>query len=73
MKEEKSSKTKEEILSQLYLSAYDLQILLPDLKYNSALKMIEHMIEIMKKEKKYVPPGQTKLALTSIVKRECGF
>lgn len=69
----KSSKTKEEILDQLYLSAYDLQILFPKMAYITALNYIEEKRQEMKEKKLYVPPGKTKLALTKLIKKDCGF
>lgn len=66
-------KTKEEILEQLYLSAYDLQILIPTMTYATALKYIKVARDEMKKKNLLVPEGQTKLALTKIIRKQFGF
>ena len=66
-------KTKEEILEQLYLSAYDLQILIPTMTYATALKYIKAARDEMKKKNLLVPEGQTKLELTKIIRKQFGF
>ena len=66
-------KTKEEILEQLYLSAYDLQILIPTMTYATAIKYIKSAREEMKEKNLLVPEGQTKLALTKIIRKKFGF
>lgn len=68
-----TKKTKDEILKQLYLSAYDLQVLIPTMSYNTALNYIKEKRQEMKEKKLYVPEGQTKLALTKLIKKDCGF
>ncbi len=75
MKEEKKvpDKTKDEILDQLYLSANDLQALIPTMTYATALKYIKQTREEMKEKKLFVPEGQTKVALTKIIRKNFGF
>lgn len=75
MKEEKKvpDKTKEEILEQLYVSAYDLQKLIPGITYATALSYIKSVQKEMKEKKLLVPEGQTKLALTKIIRKKFGF
>ena len=66
-------KTKDDVLNQLYVSAYDMQILNPKMTYANALKYIKEKREEMKKKNLYVPEGQTKVALTKLIKKDCGF
>lgn len=72
-KKEVPSKTQEEILKQLYLSAYDLQGLIPKLSYATALKYIKDARKEMKEKNIFVPESQTKLALTKIIRKKFGF
>ena len=75
MKEENKvpDKTKEEILDQLYISAYDLQKLIPGITYANALAYIKSIQEEMEKKNLFVPSGQTKLALTRLIRKKFGF
>ncbi len=75
MKEEKKvpDKTKEEILNQLYISAYDLQKLIPEITYARALEYIKLAQDEMREKNLLVPDGQTKLALTKIIRKKFGF
>ena len=68
-----NKKTKEEILSQLYVSAYDMQILNPMMSYARALNYIKEKREEMRRKGLYVPYGKTKVALTKLIKKDCGF
>ena len=68
-----TTKTKEEVLNQLYLSAYDMRILNPTMSYPKALAYIEEKRIQMKEKKLFVPEGKTKVALTSLIKKDCGF
>ncbi len=66
-------KTKEQILEQLYITADDLQVLIPEISYSKALKYIKEAREEME-EKKYVIPGERPmLALTKLVRKKFGF
>lgn len=71
--DKKAKKTKEEILEQLYISAYDMQMLNPTMSYAQALSYIKEKRIEMKEKKLYVPTGKTKVALTKLVKKDCGF
>lgn len=73
MKKSDRQKLKEEVLEQTYLSAYDLQILIPTISYRNALNYIKEMQEKMTKQKYRVPPGQTKVALTWMIKEDLGI
>ncbi len=66
-------KAKEEILDQLYISAYDLQVLIPSMSYAKALEYIEKKREEMKEKNMYIPDCRTKLALTKMIRKDCGF
>lgn len=68
----KNDKTVEEILKQQYISAYDLQEIIPHLSYQNALKYIDVFRKKMKEKNFFVPDGKTKVALTKIVKKELG-
>lgn len=70
---ETDKKTKDEVLDQLYLSAYDMQILNPTMTYQKALKYIKSKRTQMKEKNLFVPDGKTKVALTSLVRKDCGF
>lgn len=70
---EKPTKTKEEILDQLYLSADDLKILIPEITYATALKYIKEVREEMKNKNIFLPVSKTKLALTKLVRKKFGF
>lgn len=74
-KQEKSDrqKNKEKILEQLYLSAYDLQILIPTITYRRALDYVNKVREVMEAKGKYVPEGKVKVALTSEIRKKFGF
>ena len=66
-------KTKEEILSQEYLTAYDIQEIIPKMPYMRALKFIKEMQEEMEENNYYVPSGKTKVALTWMIKKKLGL
>ena len=70
---EKPTKTKSEILDQLYLSADDLKILIPGITYATALKYIKEVREEMKSKNIFLPTSKTKLALTKLVRKKFGF
>ena len=61
------------ILEQIYISAYDLQVIMPHLAYNKALEYIETFRKEMKQKNYFVPEGKTKLALTKLVKKKLGI
>lgn len=63
----------EEILNQLYLSANDLMILIPNLNYKKAIKYINEAQEEMREKNYFVPESRTKVALTKILRKKFGF
>lgn len=71
--ENHKQKTKEEILEQLYLSADDLLILIPEISYKTAINYIKDTRLKMKDKNLFLPPGKTKLALTKLIRKDCGF
>jgi hypothetical protein len=66
-------KTNEEILDQQYITATDMQQLIPNLSYPRALKYIEELRFEMKQKGYFVPEGRTKVALTKIFKKKFGI
>ena len=66
-------KTNEEILNQQYITAKDIQQIIPNLGYNSALKYIDDLREEMKTKNYFVPNGKTKVALTKLFKKKFGI
>lgn len=66
-------KTKDEILEQIYITAEDLMILIPSLKYQRALNYIKEVQEEMEQKKYFVPISKNKLALTKLVRKKFGF
>ena len=66
-------KTNEEILNQQYITAKDIQQIIPNLGYNSALSYIEDLRKEMKERNYFVPNGKTKVALTKLFKKKFGI
>lgn len=66
-------KTNEEILDQQYITAKDIQQIIPKLGYAKALKYIEDLREEMKMKNYFVPEGRTKVALTKLFKKKFGI
>ena len=64
---------KEEILNKAYLTAEDLQKLIPELKYGRALDIIKEVREEMKKKNYFIPICRKKLALTKLVRKKMGI
>ena len=65
-------KNSEEILEQIYVSADDLQILMPGASYNQRLNLIKEIRNEMQEKNLYVPSGKILLASTKILKKKCG-
>ena len=63
-------KTPEEILKQQYITARDIQVIIPKLGYTRALSYIEELREEMKEKNYFVPNGRTKVALTKLFKKK---
>lgn len=68
-----TAKTNKEILEQSYITAKDLQVLIPNLGYVKALSYIEQARQEMVKKGYFVPNGKTKVALTKIIKKNYGL
>ena len=66
-------KNSEEILEQIYVSADDLQILMPGASYNQRLNLIKEIRNEMQEKNLYVPSGKILLASTKILKKKCGI
>ena len=64
---------KEEILNKTYLTAEDLQKLIPELKYGRALDIIKEVREEMEKKNYFIPICRKKLALTKLVRKKMGI
>jgi hypothetical protein len=69
----KFDKTADEVLKQKYMSAYDLQIVIPYLSYQKALNYIENFRAEMEEKKYFVPDGKTKVALTRLITKKLGI
>ena len=52
---------------KVYISAKDLQDLIPNLTYDNAIKIINQAREIMKEKNYLIPITRPKVALTKIV------
>lgn len=64
---------KEEILNKAYLTAEDLQKLIPELKYPRALEIIKEVREEMENKNYFIPVCRKKLALTKLVRKKMGI
>ena len=56
-----------------YLTAKDLQEIIPNLTYDNAIKIINEVRKIMKERNYFIPIARTKLALTSLVYENLGI
>ena len=66
-------KTPEEILNQQYITARDMQKVIPKLGYTRALSYVDDLREEMKEKGYFVPDGKTKVALTKLFKKKFGI
>lgn len=66
-------KTNEKILNQMYLSAYDLKELIPEVGIDRCRGYINEVIDEMEEKKLMIPRGKKKLALTSLMKKKFGW
>lgn len=66
-------KSKEEILNQLYLTAEDLITLIPEMKRQRALDIINEVRKEMQEKKYFIPISRKHLALTKLVKKKLGI
>ena len=67
------SKTKDEVLNQIYLDAKDLKILIPGLGIQQCRNLIDEIRQEMAEKNLYVPPVKPRLALTKIIKKKFGL
>jgi hypothetical protein len=58
---------------KLYVTAKDLQQMIPNLGYDKALKIINEARKIMKEKNYLIPVTKEKLALTKIVNEMLGI
>ena len=70
---ENSRPDKNEILEQIYVSADDLEILMPGMVYSQRLALIKEIRKEMEERNIYVPQGRELLASTKILKKKCGI
>ena len=63
----------EKILEQKYITAKDLQKIIPGIGYVSALKLIDKYRKQAEEMNYYNPIGKTKVALTWLVKKDLGI
>ena len=56
-----------------YMTAKDIQELIPGIGYNAALKIINEIRKKMEELNYYVPKGKTKVALTWMIRKELGL
>lgn len=68
-----SSKSIKDILDQQYVTVDDLRIVIPEMSYAEALKLIKSVRETMNSENYYVPECRKLLALTWMVKKKLGI
>ena len=61
------------VLNQYYLSAYDLTIIIPNLKIERARIYIQEAQKEMEKKGIFIPKSRPKVALTKIIKRKFGL
>lgn len=64
---------KEDILSQLYLTAEDLTKLIPEMKHQRALDLINEVRKEMEDKNYFLPISRKKLALTKLVRKKLGI
>lgn len=66
-------KTQDEILKQQYITAKDIQKIIPNLGYLTALSYIEDLQKEMEIKNYFIPKGKTKVALTKLFKKKFGL
>ena len=62
----------EEILNKKYITARDIQKIIP-VGYSKALSYIDDLRKEMKEKNYFVPDGRTKVALTKLFKKKFGI
>lgn len=68
-----SDKTAKEVLEQQYVSAYDIQVIIPTMSYANALDYIKRIRSKMEEAGYFIPKGRTLIALTYLVKKDLGI
>lgn len=68
-----SDKTNKEILEQQYLTANDIQKIIPTMTYANALEYIKRIRSKMEEANCWIPNGKTLVALTWMVKKDLGI
>lgn len=58
---------------KLYISAFDLREMIPNLTYDNAIKIINKAREIMKDRNYFIPTTRPKVALKKIVDEMLGI
>lgn len=58
---------------KLYLTAKDLQKIIPNLTYDNSIKIINKARDIMKQKNYYIPVVRPKVALKSIIYEMLGI
>lgn len=71
MKEER--KDPSTVLNQYYLSAYDLTVIIPNLKIERARIYIQEAQKEMENKGIFIPQSRPKVALTKIIKKKFGL
>lgn len=66
-------KDRNEILEQVYVSADDLEVLMPGVSYGQRLTLIKEIRNEMKQKNLYLPQGRTLVASTRLLKKKCGI
>ena len=69
-----TTKTKEEILEQVYVTAQDIKILMPKLSITKCRDFVDDIRLEMENKKLFIPPStKPKLALTKLVRKKIGI
>lgn len=66
-------KTSDEVLSQMYMTAADLKILMPTVSIEKCRMYIEQIRTEMEQKNFFVPQTKPWLALTKLVRKKFGF
>lgn len=69
----KEKKTRDEVLSQDYMSPQDLKIIMPSVGEQKCRNLINEIRAEMEMKNLFVPQTTPKLALTSMIKKKCGI
>ena len=67
------NKSESLILEQQYITARDIQQIIPKISYIRALKYIDELRSEMSEKGYFVPDGRTKVALTKLFKKKFGL